>query len=77
MVVGLCLALIAAIAAFGAVLGYALPRWTGLEELVVLGATVPVTPATLAVYGGVTVGVFLVTFLLVVQAMSRFDENAV
>ena len=77
MVVGLCLALIAATAAFGAVLGYALPRWAGLAELAVLRTAVPVTPATLAVYGSVTIGVFLVTFLLVVQAISRFDENAV
>ena len=76
-VVGLCLALIAATAAFGAVLGYALPRRTGLEEMVVLGTAVPVTPVTFAVYGGVTVGVLLLTFLLVVQAISRFDEHAV
>ena len=76
-VVGLGLALVAATAAFGAVLGYALPAWGGLEEFTVLGTAVPVTPATFALYGGVTIGVFLATLLLVVQAISRFDENAV
>ncbi|WP_339104363.1 hypothetical protein [Haloterrigena salinisoli] len=74
---GLCLVLVVATAAFGAVLGYALPVVTGLEAVTVLETAVPVTPATFALYGGVTVGVFLVTFLLVVQAISRFDENAV
>ncbi|NUB91356.1 hypothetical protein HTZ84_11385 [Haloterrigena sp. SYSU A558-1] len=74
---GLCLVLIAATATFGAILGYALPVMTDLEEITVLEVVVPVTPATFALYGGVTVGVFLVTFLLVVQFVSRFDENAV
>ncbi|QRV15930.1 DUF7520 family protein [Haloterrigena salifodinae] len=74
---GLCLVLIAATATFGAILGYALPIVTDLEEITVLETVVPVTPVTFALYGGVTVGVFLVTFLLIVQFVSRFDENAV
>ncbi len=77
MVGGLCLVLIAATATFGAILGYALPIVTDLEEITVLETVVPVTPVTFALYGGVTVGVFLVTFLLIVQFVSRFDENAV
>lgn len=77
VVAGLVLALVVATAAFGAILGYALPAWTGLEEIAILGLSVPVTPVTFALYGGVTVGLFLVSFLLVVQVISRFDDNAV
>lgn len=77
MVVGLGLALVAATAAFGAVLGYALPARTGLEEIVVLGTAVPVTPVTLALYGGASVGVALGLLFLVVQVLSLFDERAV
>lgn len=76
-VAGLVAALVGATAAFGGVLGYALPAWGGLEEVAVGGVAVPVTPVTFAVYGGVSVGLALVAFLLVVQAVSRFDENAV
>ncbi|WP_440765780.1 DUF7520 family protein [Natronorubrum sp. DTA7] len=77
VVVGLVAALTAVTAAFGAVLGFVLPAWTGLEEIVVLEMTVPVSPVTFGLYGGVTIGAFLVTLLVVVQAISRFDENAV
>lgn len=77
VVAGLVLALVAVTGAFGALLGYALPARTGLEEITVLELVVPVTPVSLALYGGVTVGVFLVTFLGVVQLLSRFDEDAV
>ncbi|WP_238709380.1 DUF7520 family protein [Natronorubrum halophilum] len=77
VVAGLVCALVAVTAAFGAVLGYALPARTDLEEIVVLEMAVPVTPVTFALYGGVSVGFFLVTFLLVVHAISRFDDDAV
>lgn len=76
-VVALVVASIAVIGAFGAVLGYVLPAVAGLEELVVLEMVVPVTPTGFALYGGVTAGVFAVTFLLVVRAIARFDEKAV
>lgn len=77
VVAGLAFALVAVTAAFGAVLGYALPAWADREEITVLEMVVPVTPATFALYGGVTIGVFVVTFLLVVEAVSRFDDDAV
>lgn len=77
VVVGFVAALIAVTAAFGALLGYVLPAWTGLEEIAVLEMVVPVSPVTFGLYGGVTIGVFLVTLLVVVQVISRFDENAV
>lgn len=77
VVVGLAIALVAVIAAFGAILGYALPAQTGIEEITVLGIPIPISPISLALYGSVTVGIFLVTFLFVVQVISRFDDDAV
>ncbi|MDF9745307.1 DUF7520 family protein [Natrinema salsiterrestre] len=76
-VAGLGLALIAATAAFGALLGATLPDRTGLEELTVLAVTVPVTPLTLAAYGAAAVGGVLATLGTVVLVLSRFDENGV
>jgi hypothetical protein len=75
-VAGLGLALIAATAAFGALLGATLPDRTGLEEITVLAVTVPVTPFTLAVYGALAVGGVLVALWIVVIALSRFDQHA-
>ncbi|ELY42296.1 hypothetical protein C496_07853 [Natronorubrum tibetense GA33] len=75
-VVGFVATLIAVTAAFGALLGYVLPAWTGLEEIAILEMAVPVSPVTFGLYGGVTIGVFLVTLLVVVQVITRFDENA-
>lgn len=72
--VGLVLGATAAAALLGAAVGYGITIWTGLEAVTVLEMAVPVTPGALALYGGVTVGVFLVTLLLVVQVVSRFDE---
>ncbi|WP_222919734.1 hypothetical protein [Natrinema sp. SYSU A 869] len=75
-VVALAIALVAATAAFGALLGATLPARTGLEEITVRSITVPVSPVTLAVYGAVAMGVLLVTLGLVVTVLSRFDEGA-
>ncbi|WP_265111134.1 DUF7520 family protein [Halosolutus halophilus] len=77
VVVGLGLALVTVTAAFGAVLGYALPARSGVETLAVAGVSVVISPVTMALYGAVTVGTFLVTVLLVLHTVSRFDENAV
>lgn len=76
LVLTLGLALVLATAAFGALLGYVLPAQSGLGEVTVLGIRFVVSPVTFALYGGVSVGVFLVTLLLVVRAVSRFDEHA-
>ncbi|WP_143067669.1 DUF7520 family protein [Natrinema salifodinae] len=77
VVVGLGLALVAATAAFGAVLGATLPGRTGLEEITVLTLAVPVSPVTLAIYGAVAVGGLLIAIGAVVRVLSRFDEDAV
>ena len=77
MVGGLVLALSAATAAFGAVLGYALPAWSGLETITVLERSIPATPITFALYGGVSVALVLAVLLLVVTVLSRFDDEAV
>ncbi|QCS43210.1 hypothetical protein [Natrinema versiforme] len=74
-IAGLGLALVAATAAFGAVLGATLPGRTGLEEITVLAVAVPVTPLTLGVYGAVSVGVVLLSLLLVVRTLSQFDAE--
>ncbi|MFC4437137.1 MULTISPECIES: DUF7520 family protein [Natrialbaceae] len=76
IVLTLGLALVLATAVFGALLGYALPVQSGLEEVTVLGITFVVSPATFALYGGVSVGTFLATLLFVVRGVSRFDEHA-
>lgn len=76
VVAALALALVAATAAFGAVLGFVLPERTGLEEVVVLETAFAVSPASFALYGAVTVAAFLATLVLVVRAISRFDEHA-
>ncbi|MXV64087.1 hypothetical protein GS429_18855 [Natronorubrum sp. JWXQ-INN-674] len=76
VVVGLVLALIVVTAAFGAVLGFVFPAQMGIEEISIIDLTVPISPVSLALYGGVTVGVFLVTFLFVVEIISRFDDDA-
>jgi hypothetical protein len=77
IVISLGLALVAATAAFGAILGYALPARSGLEAVTVLGITFVVSPATFALYGAVAVGTFIATLVLVLEVVSRFDENAV
>lgn len=76
-VLSLSLALVAVTAALGAVLGYALPTQSGVTEMTLLGMSIPVSPITLALYGAVSVGTFLVAALLAVSVVSRFDENAV
>lgn len=77
VVAGLGLALVTVTAAFGAVLGYALPARTGAETVVVAGVSVVISPVTMALYGAVTVGTFLVTALVVLRVVSRIDGNAV
>lgn len=77
VVVSLGLALVAATAAFGAVLGATLPAYTGLERITVLTVAVPVSALTLAVYGAVAIGTLLVAFGIVVGVLSRFDDEAV
>ena len=76
-VFSLVLAVTAAVTACGALLGYALPAWAGLEEFTVLEMVVPISPGAVALYSGVTAGVFLVTFLLVVRAIDQLEENTV
>ncbi|ELY70276.1 DUF7520 family protein [Natrinema versiforme] len=75
-IAGLGLALIVATAAFGALLGATLPARTGLEEISVLTISVPVSPLTLGIYGAVAVGAVLLSLLLVVRILSRFDAEA-
>ncbi|MGQ3412255.1 DUF7520 family protein [Natrinema sp. LN54] len=75
-IAGLGLALVAATAAFGALLGATLPGRTGLEEITVLAVAVPVTPLTLGVYGAVAVAALLGVLGLVIGILSQFDEDA-
>lgn len=76
-VLALALTLVAVTAGLGAILGYALPARSGVDELTVLGVTFDVSPATVALYGAVSVGTVLATILLIVAVVGRFDENAV
>lgn len=76
-VAGLGLTLVAASAAFGALLGATLPARTGLEQIAVLSVSVPVSPVSLAVYGAVATSALLATLWLVVGVLSRFDTDAV
>ena len=74
--VGTLLAATAVAAVGGALLGFVLPTVVGLEELVVLEMTVPITPSSVGLYAGVTVGVFLLTLALVVTAVSHFGDES-
>ncbi|WP_246999776.1 DUF7520 family protein [Halosolutus gelatinilyticus] len=76
VVVAFGLVLVAVTAAFGAVLGRVLPARTGVEETVLLGITVPVSPAAFALYGAVTVGIATGAVVLLLRLVARFDENA-
>ncbi|MDQ2049870.1 hypothetical protein RBH26_05180 [Natronolimnohabitans sp. A-GB9] len=73
-VVGLVLASVAVAAAVGAAIGYVLPTWAGLEGITVLELVIPISPTAVALYAGVTVGVFLGTLVLVVAVISQFEE---
>ncbi|SEH11661.1 hypothetical protein SAMN04487967_0454 [Natronorubrum sediminis] len=75
--VGTLLAATAVATVGGALLGFFLPTAVGLEELVVLEMTVPITPSSVGLYAGVIVGVFLLTLGLVVAAVSHFDDETV
>lgn len=74
-VVAFLLAAVVAAVAVGALLGYAFPVLTGIEEITVLEMVIPVDPGAFAVYGGVTVGVFLATLVLVLRFVSQFDDG--
>uniref|UniRef100_A0A7D5KG20 Cox cluster protein n=1 Tax=Natrinema halophilum TaxID=1699371 RepID=A0A7D5KG20_9EURY len=76
-VASLGLALIVATAAFGALLGATLPNFRSVDEISLLVITAPISPLTLAVYGAVAMGSFLVALGYVVQILSRFDDDAV
>ncbi|WP_254763621.1 DUF7520 family protein [Natrinema marinum] len=80
VVASLGLALVAATAAFGAILGATLPTHMDVTEITLLAITVPVSPLTLAIYGAVAMGAGLVAAGLVVHAVSRrvdrHDEGA-
>ncbi|WP_310904952.1 hypothetical protein [Natrinema sp. 1APR25-10V2] len=65
------LALVAATAAFGALLGATLPTQMGVNEITLFTIAVPVSPLTLAAYGAVAMGIALTTAGLVVHAVSR------
>ncbi|APX95680.1 hypothetical protein [Natronorubrum daqingense] len=75
--VGTLLAATAVATVGGALLGFVLPTAVGIEELVVLEMAVPITPSSVGLYAGVTVGVFLLTLGLVVAAVSHFDDETV
>ncbi|WP_254522881.1 DUF7520 family protein [Natrinema caseinilyticum] len=74
-VAGLGLALVAATAAFGALLGATLPRHLGVEDMSLFALAIPITPLTLAVYGAAAMGSVLLTVGLVVRVVSRFDDE--
>lgn len=73
-VVGLVLASTVVAAVVGAAIGYALPAWAGLEAITVIELVIPISPTAVALYAGMTVGVFLGTLVLVVAVISRFEE---
>lgn len=72
---GLLVAAVAASAVLGAVLGYALSAWRGLETVTVLEITFVVSPGTGALYAGVASGVFLVTLAFVFASISRLEDD--
>ncbi|WP_254528987.1 DUF7520 family protein [Natrinema gelatinilyticum] len=74
VVAGLGLALVAATAAFGALLGATLPRHLGVEEMSLFALAIPITPLTFAVYGAAAMGSMLLAVGLVVRVLSRFDD---
>ncbi|WP_255169653.1 DUF7520 family protein [Natrononativus amylolyticus] len=75
VVVGLLLGIVALTAALGAVLGAVVPAQTGLEEVTILAITFTVSPTSFALYGAVTVGTFLGVTILVVRAISQFEDG--
>ncbi|ELY57098.1 hypothetical protein C491_11343 [Natronococcus amylolyticus DSM 10524] len=75
LAVALGLALVAAAAALGALLGYTIPARTGVEDVTVLEITFVASPTTGALYAGVTVGVFLATLAFVFASIARFEDD--
>ncbi|MFU8866839.1 hypothetical protein [Natronococcus sp.] len=72
---GLLVAAVAASAVVGAVLGYALSSWRGLEDVTLLGITFVISAMTGALYAGVAVGVFLTTLAFVFASISRLEDD--
>ena len=75
LVVGLGLALVAASATLGALVGYALSAWRSLEAVTVLEITFVVSPTMGALYAGVAVGVFLVTLAFVFASIAHLEDG--
>lgn len=61
VVFGVSVSLVLVAGLFGAVLGYAIPARTGMEEATGLSITFAVTPWSVALYGIVAVGTFVGT----------------
>lgn len=72
---GLLTGAVAASAVIGAILGYALSSWRGLEDVTLLGITFVVSPGAGALYAGVASGVFLVTLAFVFASISRLEDD--
>ncbi|MDG5760106.1 hypothetical protein QA600_12220 [Natronococcus sp. A-GB1] len=75
LVVALGLALVTAAAALGALIGYAIPVRTGVEDVTVLGITFVASPTTGALYASVTVGVFLATLAFVFTSIAHLEDD--
>ena len=58
----------------GTILGIVLPAQKGVTMAVLGPISFPITPATFAIYGMVTMAVMLGVLLGLVQFVSRFDE---
>lgn len=73
-IAGRVVAVVAAAALGGAIIGYAVPALTGHEEVSVLELAIPIAPTSVALYAGVAVGVFVVTLLGVFRVIAAFDD---
>ena len=58
----------------GAILGVILPEQKGVAVAAMGPLSFPITPATFAVYGMITMAVMLGVLLGLVQFVSRFDD---
>ncbi len=76
VVLGFFVGLVVVTGLLGAVLGYAVPARTGLEETTLFSRSLPITPLSFALYGAVSVGAGLGVALVVVAVAARFDERA-
>ena len=73
----IALGLVVASAVFGAIIGFVLSALTGVEEVMILEIPFPISPLNGALYGGITVGTFIVTLYFVVIVITYFEDTTV